>query len=99
MAKEKIKKSLDEKEVLLREVHHRVKNNMQIISSLLNLQSHNVSDEAANILDQSKNRLKTMALVHEKLYQSPNLSKIDMIDYIQSLVSNLLFHSILKKVR
>ncbi|MDP2835788.1 MAG: PAS domain S-box protein [Methanobacteriaceae archaeon] len=94
---ETIEKSLREKEVLLQEIHHRVKNNMQIISSLLNLQSHNVSDEAANILDQSKNRVKTMALVHEKLYQSPNLSKIDMIDYIQSLVSNLFYSFNFKK--
>lgn len=91
MAKEKIKKSLDEKEVLLREVHHRVKNNMQIISSLLNLQSGYVGGEAANILESSKMRVKSMAMVHEKLYNSSSLSRINLADYIQSLVSDLFY--------
>lgn len=97
MAKEKLKKSLDEKDVLLREVHHRVKNNMQIISSLLNLQSGYVGEEEANILKSSQMRVKSMAMVHEKLYHSSSLSKIGMSDYIQSLVSDLFYSYIVKE--
>lgn len=91
MAKEKIKKSLQEKETLLKEIHHRVKNNMQIISSLLSLQSEYLDENVANILKGSQNRVRSMALVHEKLYHSPSLSRIDMGDYIQSLVSDLFY--------
>lgn len=83
--------SLHEKEILLREIHHRVKNNLQIIASLLNLQSRYVKDETTlTSIRESQNRVKAMALVHEKLYQSTDLSRIDFNDYIRYLGKNLL---------
>nr|WP_282730546.1 histidine kinase dimerization/phosphoacceptor domain -containing protein [Methanobacterium alcaliphilum] len=89
-AEKLMKASLKEKELLLGEVHHRVKNNMQIISSLLRLQSSEVEDpESRNILLESQNRIKTMSIVHESLYQSENFSEIDMLNYINRLVKNL----------
>jgi two-component sensor histidine kinase/PAS domain-containing protein len=85
-----IKSSLKEKEILLREIHHRVKNNMQIISSLLNLQSRYIKDQALlEVFRESCNRVKSMATIHEKLYQSQDLVKIDTQEYIKSLVDNL----------
>lgn len=85
-AENKIKKSLEEKKVLLREIHHRVKNNMQIISSLLNLQATHTNDKnVVDILMESQNRVKSMAMIHEKLYQSPELARIDFKDYISKL--------------
>ena len=91
-AENKIKASLKDKEVLLKEVHHRVKNNMQIISSLLNLQIQYVDDkEAVNVLKESQNRVKSMAMIHEKLYLSNDLTQINFVDYIESLVSNLFY--------
>ena len=91
-AENKIKASLNDKEVLLKEVHHRVKNNMQIISSLLNLQIQYVDDdEAVNVLKESQNRVKSMAMIHEKLYLSNDLTQINFVDYIDSLVSNLFY--------
>lgn len=78
--------SLAEKEQLLKEVHHRVKNNMQIISSLLNLQSDKIVDEKVlHLLRESQNRIKSMALVHEMLYKSQDLSKISLNEYIEHL--------------
>ncbi|SCG85222.1 PAS domain S-box protein [Methanobacterium congolense] len=89
---EEIKKSLEEKEVLLREIHHRVKNNMQIISSLLNLQIQHVEDrEAENVLKESQGRVKSMAMLHEKLYQSPNFTNINFKEYIERLVFDIFY--------
>ncbi|MGF7117027.1 sensor histidine kinase [Methanobacterium oryzae] len=85
-----LKSSINEKELLLREVHHRVKNNMQIISSILNLQSAHLKDKIAlNTLRESQNRVKSMAIVHEELYQSNDLSKIDFAEYMKRLVAEL----------
>jgi PAS domain S-box-containing protein len=90
-AEDRIRASLKEKETLLKEVHHRVKNNLQITSSLFSLQSAATKDEAIlDIFRQSSNRIQSMALVHEKLYSSANLSQIDASEYIKSLVPNLL---------
>jgi len=87
-----LKSSLEEKEVLIREIHHRVKNNMQIISSLLNLQKQYVHDEeAVNVLLESQNRVRSMAMIHEKLYKSRNFSEINFTDYIRSLVDDLFY--------
>ena len=90
---EQIQTSLKEKEMMLREIHHRVKNNLQIISSLLNLQSLNTKDpETAEHLRISMNRVRTMAIIHEKLYGSKELSHIEFADYIRQL-SNHIFIS------
>jgi two-component sensor histidine kinase len=79
--------SLNEKDVLLKEIHHRVKNNLQIISSLLNLQANKTDNsDLLEAFNESKNRIKAMALVHEKLYQSKDLSKINMDEYIKSFL-------------
>jgi PAS domain S-box-containing protein len=95
-----IKSSLNEKNILLREIHHRVKNNMQIISSLLNLQTRYTNDEeAVSILKESQNRVRSMAMIHQKLYQSKDLSHINFVDYIQSLVSNLFYSYNIKEAQ
>jgi PAS domain S-box-containing protein len=90
IAENQIKDSLEEKEVLLREIHHRVKNNMQIISSLLSLQSAYLNNkQLQDILKESQNRVKSMALIHEKLYQSEGLAKINFSEYIRNLTYDL----------
>ncbi len=100
-AEDKIVASLKEKEVLIQEINHRVKNNMQIISSLLSLQAnHTSSDEAAEILKESRGRVKSMAMIHEKLYHSSNLSRLNMAEYLNNLVSDILrsYSSVSSKV-
>ncbi|RLC51770.1 MAG: hypothetical protein DRI23_04325 [Candidatus Cloacimonadota bacterium] len=88
---EKITESLNEKEVLLREIHHRVKNNLQIISSILNLQTNDDLDERAlAMFNHTKDRVYTMSLIHEKLYIENNLARIDLRNYITGLVNYLL---------
>jgi PAS domain S-box-containing protein len=82
--------SLEEKEMLLREIHHRVKNNLMIISSLLNLQSRYIKDkQVLDVFKDSQNRARSMALIHDRLYQSSHLKRIDIGDYIQTLAGDL----------
>ena len=89
-AAEKLQQSLTEKEALLKEIHHRVKNNMQIISSLLSLQAEKVKNpEAMAIIKDSRDRVKSMGLIHEKLYHKGNLAQIDFGDYIHSLCKEI----------
>ena len=93
----KLRKLLNEKEVLLKEVHHRVKNNLQVISSILNLQSSYVKDQMTlDILRESQNRIKTMSFVHESLYRSDDFSYVNFSNYINSLSSNLVQTYIIK---
>ncbi len=88
---ERLKSSLNDKDVLLKETHHRVKNNMQLIHSLLSLQTHYTKEkEAEKVLKESQNRVKSLGIIHEKLYNSPDPSNIDFSDYIKSLTSDLL---------
>ncbi|OEC86861.1 MULTISPECIES: sensor histidine kinase [Methanobacterium] len=92
-AEDKLKSSLNEKELLLKEVHHRVKNNMQIISSLLSLQSKYINDDLTiQVLKESEVRIKAMALVHESIYLSDNLSSIPFQSYVQRLVMDIIIH-------
>lgn len=89
-AEEQLKVSLEEKEVLLHEVNHRVKNNMQVLSSMLNLQENYVKDkQTLEILKDIRTRVRTMGLVHEKLYQSQDLAKINFAEYISDLTVSL----------
>jgi PAS domain S-box-containing protein len=89
-AEEQIRESLGEKEILLKEIHHRVKNNLQVIMSLLRHQAEYAQDQKIHdIFLESQSRIKAMSFIHEKLYQSDNLAKVDLRDYISSLAKNL----------
>lgn len=89
-AQRELEKALEEKELLLKEIHHRVKNNLMIISSLLSLQARYLKDkEAFEIFKESENRAKSMALIHERLYRSSNLKEIDMMDYLKTLARGI----------
>jgi two-component sensor histidine kinase len=85
-----VRASLKEKEVLLKEIHHRVKNNMQVITSLLSLQAKVIKDEQARaVFQDSQNRVKSMALIHETLYRSHDLSRINFDEYLKKLVAHV----------
>ncbi len=86
---DQLKATLQEKEVLLKEIHHRVKNNMQIILSLISLQQSDADDKVVLAFNEISNRIKAMSLVHEQLYQSENFARIDSSKYIRSLIGNL----------
>ncbi|MBC2743262.1 MAG: hypothetical protein HGJ93_09490 [Desulfosarcina sp.] len=89
-SEQNLRQSLAEKESLLKEIHHRVKNNLQIVSSLLYLQEDYMTDsKGVDILRESQNRVKSMALIHEQLYGTADLAKIDFGRYIQGLAANL----------
>jgi PAS domain S-box-containing protein len=91
LAEEKINQSLKEKEVLLKEVHHRVKNNLQVISSILNLQSSYVVDQKTiDLLKESQNRIKSMSFIHESLYQTKDFTSVNFSEYVKNIASNLM---------
>jgi two-component sensor histidine kinase len=90
LVQRELAKSLREKELLLKELHHRVKNNMQVMSSLLSIQAESAGNEQlAELLGESQQRIKSMALIHENLYQSKDLLEIDFDDYITMLAGGL----------
>jgi two-component sensor histidine kinase len=89
-AETQLRNSLREKEVLLKEVHHRVKNNLQVVSSMLNLQMDQISDPMAlELFQESQSRVRSIALFHEKLYQSRDLAQIDIAEYLKSIATGL----------
>ena len=89
---DKLRDTIKEKEILLKEVHHRVKNNLQVISSILSLQASYVSDvKTLSILKESQDRIKTMSLVHESLYQDSDFASIKLGDYVSTLAKNLIY--------
>ena len=91
-AEERIKQNLAEKEILLREIHHRVKNNLAVISSLLGLQANRIKENAVKeMMDACQLRIKSMALVHEKMYCNQNVSRVNFNEYINSIVQDLTY--------
>jgi len=90
-AEEQIKRSLQEKEVMLREIHHRVKNNLQVVSSLLNMQARNARDkDTIEILSEARDRIRTMSLIHSQLCGSSDLAEINMKGFVDLLLGQLL---------
>jgi len=86
-----VSESLKEKKILLKEIHHRVKNNLQVISSILNLQSSFIQDEKTlSILQESRNRIRSMAIIHENLYRTEDFSSINFSNYLHNLTTNLI---------
>lgn len=91
IAEEKISRSLKEKELLLKEVHHRVKNNLQLVKSLISLQSKHIQDKALiRLFNESRDRIQSVALIHELLYQGENITEINFLGYIKKLTAYLL---------
>lgn len=91
LSQQKVEQSLKEKEVLLKEIHHRVKNNMQVVSSILNLQSSYLNDPyALSVLKESQNRIKTMSYIHESLYQNKTFTSVNFSEYLQTLTNNII---------
>ncbi|MCX7877302.1 MAG: PAS domain S-box protein [Ignavibacteria bacterium] len=89
-SEESLKRSLQEKEILLKEIHHRVKNNLQIVASLLKLQASYVRDEnVKQLFRESQNRVHSMSLIHQKLYQTKNISRIKFKDYLENVITHL----------
>jgi PAS domain S-box-containing protein len=89
-AENRLRESLQEKELLLREIHHRVKNNLQVISSLFNLQAQTINDpKVLAALKESHNRVRSMGLVHHVMYQAADFAAIDLVDYVQTLTRSL----------
>lgn len=85
-----LQKQKEEREVLLKEIHHRVKNNLQIVNSLINIQSANIKDpEALAVFEESKSKIKSIALIHERLYKGQDLSNIEIGDYLSELMKSL----------
>lgn len=90
LQKGQIEQQNEQKEILLKEIHHRVKNNLQVISSLLSLQSHNIEDQTAlSAVKEGQNRVKSIALIHQKLYQHEDISRVDFYEYVTELIYHL----------
>jgi PAS domain S-box-containing protein len=90
LAEDATRKSLEEKEIMLKEIHHRVKNNLQMISSLLHLESANAEGKAVDALEDSQRRVRAIAMVHEALYEAKDLANIDAASYVRRLSENVL---------
>ena len=89
-AEAEIKAALQEKEILLKEIYHRVKNNLTVVAALLSLQARSIQDPEAKLaFQESEKRVQTMALIHQELYKSSSLAQIDFSDYLYKLISNL----------